>query len=47
MISPTGEGYELYSHGIMACYTVSHVINIYSVEGGGPVLSIKLIIIYA
>ena len=27
MISPTGEGYHLYSHGIIACYTVGHVFN--------------------
>ena len=28
VISPTGEGYDLYSHGIIACYTVGPVINI-------------------
>ena len=29
MISPTDEGYDLYNHGIIACYTVGHVTNIY------------------
>ena len=29
MISTTGEGYDLYSHGIIACYTVGHVIKTY------------------
>ena len=27
MISPMGKGYDLYSHGIIACYTVGHVIK--------------------
>ena len=25
-LSATGDGYDFYSHGIIACYTVSHVI---------------------
>ena len=41
MISPTGEGYDLYSHGIIACYTVGHVINIYIFSDSSEHVSLR------